>query len=552
MDAEDETSGFLLPVRIQAEHGVSPEVITAIDFFDSYHGRLNVPMYVGNATLQDYLLNRVNLTEGFNIRIPDQDSILRRSRSGYIAVHYGSKILIVKWKYVPTPWYRTTLRALYTKFISIFTDYGAATVNRRENIGTIEMPLNYNHRDYIQARAEALLAENTRSRLLAVYAGTPGYTDPQAYELFYINRPNLERNDFRNTARIPYSVERYMRRAVGYRAPKAGTFELLGIWTSDPNSNNNTETLAGVRIIFHTIEKDENGQLQHYTYTLYIMHGLRTPLDIVPSEVAALGQPIVTEPPEIDPAFGMYLYRQRAYVSTYFADIARSFDPFSLKLTSSIEESVDMYEHSLELKDGKVYCYGDNRFHQCGADTRPYIENPVEINVTVNNIPVSIKTVMATKYGSLFLSNSGELYALGYNGDHGQKYLGLPNNGYASQPTKVPLPVDADNFVRQENNPELTALYTKKEKKQVMAFGVGIDSDVLGSLPTIVTPEYYHLGSEDDFAVTLYSVCYTVTKDDNSEVVRQCFGKPFLSGIPHAEPRFYSYRSPFVMARHIF
>ena len=145
------------------------------------------------------------------------------------------------------------------------------------------------------------------------------------------------------------------------------------------------------------------------------------------------------------------------------------------------------YKHSLFLaSDGKVYSCGSNDYGELGLGNDISFNTPQLISDISN---LTITSVSAGSYFSLFLTNDGKVYSCG-NNSSGQ--LGLGNNTNFNTPQLI---TDSSNVTAIATGPDYAFLLTNT--KNIYGFGLNNDSG---------TPSYSHrlgLGTNDTSYNTL-------------------------------------------------
>lgn len=103
--------------------------------------------------------------------------------------------------------------------------------------------------------------------------------------------------------------------------------------------------------------------------------------------------------------------------------------------------------HTLEIRNGKLYAWGNNQYGQIGDGTSSHRYSPVIVSLRTNVAPVAVS---AGGFHSVAMGSDGGVYAWG---DNAQGQLGIGSTASRSSPTAVSLPpgvtasaVSAGNF----------------------------------------------------------------------------------------------------------
>jgi hypothetical protein len=506
-------------------------------------------MHVNDVPLVEYLERRGNSNTEFTITVNDPNHRLEEHGLGVIRVTYkDGSFIFVRWRYASIPLELLNLVAADINQLDVnVTDIYSLGTNRRVtqsfSVSRMLGPFSVN-----SVRTWSLL---TSYQDYTLYERYHGNITEYMFEVRQPNEPGREGSVVRVI--LPQQITRgFENRDTGWPL-SARQFQITIIRIE----HDGIIYPIGVRIVERYIGQTNPYDRQEFTHrSLYIMFGVNRPEDSkqIQEEIKGYTRTAYDIPVE-GGRFRLFLYElPRNLIPTYqvpnFMEMLAwsNYGFASTKVSAEESSSSGFHTVGIRLNDGSVYCYGLNYKNICDSLGERFISalNPVYIHVLDNNVQVPIKTVLATKHGSFFLSQAGDVYAIGDNGESGQKYLGLAPDGIITIPTKLALPAKVVAFNDAYNNnlsnyPDMVTLNTVD--KRIIAFGLGlIAGNKIGSNPVFVTLENDEVASLQN---TAKASCYFAI-DRLSKIKRlKCFREP-SSVIAGAPAGYFSYNSPYV------
>jgi hypothetical protein len=519
--------------------------ITNIQFYNGNNELMSFHMYVGGIPLREYLLSRRNLSENFTLTIRNEDGSFVKHGLGSIRLWNDDELIaVIPWKYLTDENSNTDLAA-FDSTINLTRAYVMPDRNRRDRETstsssnlyfefTIKYPAIY------EGTHIASVSLSSRSEIRLYRLGSQYYFRTYSLE---DGKPLSESEAF------PIQIERLLKFAA--RRPV-----IMTVATRNNNNNNNQQESAGmIRLNYW---RSESGGMQR-RMTLYVIDPHFPDYQrILDEETGWQSQVLYLRHNNRIWILYTGIY---SLVNTYLGDIADLFPQFNIRKYMTAADIAESGFHELAFDESskQIYCYGDNREHQCSAENVAFIpyQKRALIQVRDNGQIVPVKALFTSKHGSFFLSTVGNLYAMGNNGESNQNYLGLQNSlsltthGYIFTPTKVMLPPGAniDSFNDDEGNtnkynyPDMVTLKTKD--KRIIAFGLGLLGVSTGSLPEYVTPINFEVRQ---FANSAKASCYIGTESLTKATVFKCFREP-STVIFNAPKGFLTYLNPYEVFR---